>query len=445
MNKKIKILFVNQDQAGVFYWRTYLPAIMLQQNHSDEFDVTIKQDFTQTTFEELAQYDIIHFHQSLHGENEQMKKFFDSLGIVSIIDIDDNPCLPPTHPMYHLIKTQKRDVQILGGLKYADAISTTTDYFAKFLRTYNKNVGVFNNAATTEITPQFAYNRKESDKIRVGYIGGASHGKDFEQLKFMFQLFSDDEKLQSKITTSLHGFDLRGSKKMSQINEELLKELIGRGIQLPIVFQEFNKALGDINKVKSIPNDLKEKYKNNFVSFIEQPLPIEENIWYYYESVFTDKYKLIKDNNYLNHLKKYVDEEYTNSATQPYVRHFTKNVNSYMKHYDHIDVSLIPLTDNEFNRCKSPLKLAEASLKQVLPIVSNNPIYTKYIKHGVNGFIAKDERDFGKILKKIVNEPQLITDLTKQFVEDVKDEFDLAKITARRVEWYKDLLNNKRK
>lgn len=445
MNPKIKILFVNQDQAGVFYWRTYLPAIMLQQNHSNEFDVTIKQDFANTTFEELAQYDIVHFHQSLHGENEAMKKFFDNLGIVSIIDLDDNPRLHPSHPMYHLIKTEKRDVQILGGLKYADAISTTTDYFANFLKQFNKNIGVFNNAATTDIAPQFNYNRKESDKIRVGYIGGASHGKDFEELKSMFQILSADKNLQSKVTTSLHGFDLRGSKKMSMINENLVKELNDRRIDLNSVFFEYNKTQGDLNKMKTIPNDLKEKYKTNFVSFIEQPLPIEENIWYSYENTFTDNYKLIKDSNYLEHLKKYVDEDYPNASEQPYVRHFTKNVNSYMKHYDHIDVSLIPLVDTEFNRCKSPLKLAEASLKQVLPIVSNNPIYTKYIKHGVNGFIAKDDRDFAKILKKITNEPQLIKDLTTQFVEDVKDEFDLAKITERRAEWYKNLLDNKRK
>jgi glycosyltransferase involved in cell wall biosynthesis len=114
-----------------------------------------------------------------------------------------------------------------------------------------------------------------------------------------------------------------------------------------------------------------------------------------------------------------------------------------MNHYDEIDVSLIPLVNNEFNLCKSPLKLVEAYLKGCLPIVYNIPLYTQYITNGVNGFVAKDERDFTKIVKRIINNPSLITEMTENFINSVKDEFDLEIVTKKRVQWYKELLEKK--
>lgn len=445
MDKKLRILFVNADQAGVFYWRTFLPAMMINENHGDEFDVDIIHTLQETTEEQLKTYNIVHFHQTFQGDYELMKQFFDEHGIVSIIDLDDNPSLHPTHPMYHLVKTEQRDKLILGGLKYADAVSTTTEYFLNVLKKYNSNIEHFQNAATSTIAPQFNYNRKPSNKLRVGYIGGSSHAKDLELLQNLFDIYSSDNDMQSKMSISLHGFDLRGSNKATHINKDLLVELTNRNISLPLVFKEFNKTFGELDKMTTIPNDLKEKYRGNFVHVTELPLTPEQNVWTQYEKIFTNNYKLIKDPQYLEYLLRYKDEEFEGDINaQPYRRYFTKQINSYMKHYDNIDVALVPLVNNEFNYCKSPLKLAECYYKQVLPIVSNNQLYTQYIKHGVNGFVAKDERDFTKIVKRLLREPGLLEEMKNNFMESVKDVFDLEIVTKKRVDWYKKLLNDKR-
>jgi hypothetical protein len=259
----------------------------------------------------------------------------------------------------------------------------------------------------------------------------------------MFQVFSSDKNIQEKATFSLHGFDLRGSSRQSMINPDLMKEISSRGLGLRDVMVQFNKVNGDINKMSTIPDDLKDKYKNHFVQYIEKPISPQENVWVRYEEIFTDNYKLIKDENYLQYLKKYNDEIYDDLDSQPYKRFYTKNINTYMNHYDEIDVSLIPLVNNEFNLCKSPLKLVEAYLKGCLPIVYNVPLYTQYITNGVNGFVAKDERDFTKIVKRIINNPSLITEMTENFINSVKDEFDLEIVTKKRVQWYKELLEKK--
>lgn len=442
---KIKILLANRDSAGVFYWRTYLPSLMLNKNHSDEFDITINQDVNFNDFEYLKQFNIIHTHQGFNTFDrlQELKDFFDANGIVTIVDLDDNPSLHPTHPMYHSIKAENLDLKIFNVLSYVDAVSTTTPYFANVLKKYNKEVMDFQNSATKTITPQFSNKRKPNDKIRFGYIGGSSHLKDIEQLTDMFQVFSSDKNIQEKATFSLHGFDLRGSSRQSMINPDLMKEISSRGLGLRDVMVQFNKVNGDINKMSTIPDDLKDKYKNHFVQYIEKPISPQENVWVKYEEIFTDNYKLIKDENYLQYLKKYNDEIYDDLDSQPYKRFYTKNINTYMNHYDEIDVSLIPLVNNEFNLCKSPLKLVEAYLKGCLPIVYNVPLYTQYITNGVNGFVAKDERDFTKIVKRIINNPSLITEMTENFINSVKDEFDLEIVTKKRVQWYKELLEKK--
>ena len=53
--------------------------------------------------------------------------------------------------------------------------------------------------------------------------------------------------------------------------------------------------------------------------------------WVKYEEIFTDNYKLIKDENYLQYLKKYNDEIYDDLDSQPYKRFYTKNINTNYK------------------------------------------------------------------------------------------------------------------
>ncbi len=84
----------------------------------------------------------------------------------------------------------------------------------------------------------------------------------------------------------------------------------------------------------SLKNKSEDKdYKLMLAGFYEH-----DSIWEKYEKIFTSNY-IIDDNNYGR----------INSA----------DVNSYAQAYNLMDIGLIPLSNNEFNRCKSDLKLVE--------------------------------------------------------------------------------------
>ncbi len=441
--KKIKILFANPDQAGVFYYRTLTPALQLQQSFSEEFDVEINQNVDWNDVEYLKKFDIIHSHRQFVPKSVE-EGFFNwakENNIKLVLDIDDYWVLGKEHPLYQIAKVENMAKSITDTIKLCDAVTTTTDYFRDIILKHNKNVIALNNGVNPEIMPQFNYARADDEKLRFGIICGSSHLHDIMELDNLGSVIHYDNNLKGKYRLSLHGYDLRGSITNIDINPDLVRDLIISGQDVQKISQELSKNSGDISKC-SISPDLKMKYLGIAFKHTNRDILPHESVWFKYEEILTDKYKSIKDPNYLAFLKEYKNENYTLGVKdQFYARHFTKGIHSYATHYDEIDVSLVPLLVNEFNLCKSPLKIAEAQAKNVAMIVSDNPIYTKYIKHGHNGLIAKDERDWTKLIKRLINEKGLAKQLADQLREDTKDEFDLVKITEKRAEFYKDLIN----
>lgn len=443
--KKIKILFTAFDRAGIWLHRIQNPALSLEKNFSDDFEVEINQNVDFNDFEYLKQFDIIQSHRQFgnYEQNETFFKFCKENNIITVLDIDDYPILHHSHPLYIQAKNERIAEKTFDTISKCDGITTTTEYFKNILQKYNKNVQDFENGIDPEISTQFKFRRKDSDRLRFGWVGGSSHMADIEKLKDLFQVVSSTPSMYDKVTYSLHGYDLRGSQNSLQLNEEMVREYAQRGGLINTLIQEFSKCNGDINKL-SLPNDLKEKYKHNFIITTSKPIGKEETVWYAYEKIFTDNYKLIRDEKYLEFLKLYENLPYSNEEEQPYRRFFTKPINSYGTHYDTLDVSIVPLVnDSEFNRCKSALKISEAVAKKCALIVSDHPIYTKYIKHEVNGLIAKDNRDYTKLVKRLINNPNMVEDYQNKLIEDLGETFSLTNITAKRAEFYKELYNQK--
>jgi hypothetical protein len=53
---------------------------------------------------------------------------------------------------------------------------------------------------------------------------------------------------------------------------------------------------------------------------------------------------------------------------------------------------------------------------------------------------ARNHSDWAKYVKKLVDNPNMITDLGERLYETVKDKYDLNQVTKTRAEFYKSLI-----
>lgn len=119
------------------------------------------------------------------------------------------------------------------------------------------------------------------------------------------------------------------------------------------------------------------------------------------------------------------------------------DVYNYAKHYHELDVSLIPLHNYEFNRCKSNLKMVEAGFKGRACIVSDIPPYSDDIRHMKNCMAVKEHKShngFYKAMKFMLSNRAAVTDMAKQLHEDMTEKYHMDVVNPIRRDLYKQLL-----
>jgi glycosyltransferase involved in cell wall biosynthesis len=100
---------------------------------------------------------------------------------------------------------------------------------------------------------------------------------------------------------------------------------------------------------------------------------------------------------------------------------------------------------------KSQLKVIEAGFYKKALIASNVGPYTIDLKHAMkNGEFTdgnallvdevKNHSDWAKNIKKLVDNPNMITDLGERLYETVSQKYDLNIVTKTRAEFYKSLI-----
>jgi glycosyltransferase involved in cell wall biosynthesis len=100
---------------------------------------------------------------------------------------------------------------------------------------------------------------------------------------------------------------------------------------------------------------------------------------------------------------------------------------------------------------KSQLKVIEAGFYKKALIASNVGPYTIDLKHALkngqftdgNALLVNETNnhsDWAKNIKKLVENPNLITDLGERLYETVKDRYNLNVVTAERASFYKSLI-----
>jgi glycosyltransferase involved in cell wall biosynthesis len=404
MKEKINVLVLPSDTTGVGKFRSVDPHVMLQNMFSNEFhvDIDYKPDVNNPNY--WKKYQIVHIHRNVGSSYEgtqQLIGFLKLNGIKVIVDLDDYWLPTKEHPIHSLIVQNKIHEKITQNLKLADYVTTTTEIFANEIRKYNKNVVVFPNAINPD-EPQFKEPTLESERIRVGWLGGSSHLHDLKLLEGFIQKNSS---INNKLQYVICGFDIRGN------------------------VTEINQQTGEQK---------------------QRPIKPEETVWVKYEEIFTNKYSII-DDKYKSFLQEFKESEYENELIQPYRRVWTKPVNTYASNYSKFDISLAPIKNHIFNRVKSQLKVIEAGFYKKALISSNVGPYTIDLKHSLkNGnFVdgnallvdeTKNHSDWAKFIKKLVDNPNMITDMGERLYETVKDKYNLQNVTVLRKEFYESII-----
>jgi len=401
---KIKVLVVPSDRTGVGKFRSVDPHIFLQNLYPDDFHVDIVYEPPYDDVNYWTQYQIVSFHRSIGPDFEKAHRLIqmlNSLGVITVCDIDDYWMPGKEHPIHDIIKVHKINEKITANLKVAKYVTTTTSLFADEIRKLNKNVIVFPNAINPNES-QFKEPTLESDRLRIGWLGGSSHLHDIQLLDQGFgKIFS----LKDKLQYVLCGFDTRGS------------------------VTEINAQTGEQTKRNILPH---------------------ETVWAQYEKIFTQNYSIVSDE-YKKHLINYNQESYTGNPDEPYLRVWTKPVTSYAKNYAKFDVSLSPIKNTMFNRMKSQLKVIEAGFYKKALIASDLGPYTIDLKHCMkngefvdgNAMLVNENRnhaDWPKFIEKLVKNPNLAKDMGERLYETVKDKYDLNVVTKTRAEFYKSII-----
>ena len=406
MKEKINVLVLPSDKTGVGKFRSVDPHVFLQNLYPDDFHVDIDYEPQINNIEYWKKYQIIHAHRTIGNDYDFAPKLIEwlkSLGIVVIVDLDDYWLPTKEHPIHSLIVQNKIDEKIKTNLKVASYVTTTTDIFANEIRKINKNVIVFPNAINPK-EAQFNQPTPPSEKIRIGWLGGSSHLHD---LALMDGFVQKNSMINDKLQYVICGFDTRGT------------------------VTEVNPQTGEQKQRNILPH---------------------ETVWARYEEIFTSNYKTT-DEEYKKFLLNFKEEEYKSNTELPYVRVWTKPVNTYAMNYSKFDISLAPIKNHIFNRMKSQLKVIEAGFYKKALIASEIGPYTIDLVHCLkngefndngNAILIPENRnhsDWSKSIKKLVDNPEMIKELGERLYNTVKDKYDLNKVTDERASWYKSLIN----
>jgi glycosyltransferase involved in cell wall biosynthesis len=401
---KINVLVVPSDKTGVGKFRSVDPHVFLQNLYPDDFHIDIIYDVPMNNMEFWKKYQIIAFHRSITPDFEASHELIQKLngmGIVTIDDMDDYWMPTKEHPIHDVIRFNKINEKITANLKVAKYVTTTTSIFADEIMKLNKNVVIFPNAINPN-EPQFKEPTPESDKLRIGWLGGSSHLHD---LQLLDQSFSKLTQYKDKLQYVLCGFDTRGS------------------------VTEINAQTSEHKKRDILPH---------------------ETVWAQYEKIFTQNYSTVSED-YKKYLNVFSPEGYPNEMNEPYLRVWTRPVQSYAKNYSKFDVSLAPIKNHIFNRMKSQLKVIEAGFYKKAIIASNLGPYTIDLKHSLdhgnfvdgNALLVDENRnhsDWAKFIEKLVKNPNMAKDMGERLYETVKDKYDLNVVTKARAEFYKSIV-----
>ena len=107
------------------------------------------------------------------------------------------------------------------------------------------------------------------------------------------------------------------------------------------------------------------------------------------------------------------------------------DIHLYAQLYRHFDVSLAPLLNSKFNRCKSDLKVVEAGYTKTAIMASNATPYKESIIHNKTGILCSTPEDWRREVNDMTLEKA--QNLAGELYEYCKKHYDISQINKERL------------
>jgi glycosyltransferase involved in cell wall biosynthesis len=248
-NPKLKkILYLPPHNDACAWYRCIVPGLALRKRGWHV-------DFTQKADAKLLkQYDIIVFQRANNESALKCIEFCNSLGILTVGEIDDNLWLiHETNPAYE-VWTRERLSGLEKCLRAVRLITTTTHALADYLKLLNSSVVILPNMLPSEYW-QVKQTESLDGQIVIGWAGSSSHWPDLEMLKGVIPQILDEysnaefhiagldkapfpEHKRIKIVEPVHGEDLA-----------LLLATFNIGL-VPLISGKFNDCKSDLKFIE---------------------------------------------------------------------------------------------------------------------------------------------------------------------------------------------------
>ena len=419
---KILVITDKANLTGINWHRMIMPHNDLAMNYEGvQCQAAISMDTVDD--ESLKDFQIVVFSRIV-SDSERTKEIIDrakKLGLKVIIDIDDYWKLHSKHEMNGIYEAKNVANQTLEGLKQADWVTTTTEHFADKIREFNTNVTVLPNSIANN-DEQFWSEPTQSERVRIGWIGGIFHKED---LALVYNGFKD---VWKDIKHDKFQFCLGGWNYPNKLN--YIKQVVNDSRSSPDIKILFGRYIGYLEQGIDVPD--KYIFNDTFGNVQQYDL---------IEGYMTDFLKYPKDEAYKEYLKKKVAEGNEVGINQPYTRLPVEKPNTYGTLYNSLDVSLVPLIANNFNSFKSQIKIIEAGFMKKAVIVSNVMPYTIDCNSKNSILISPSKRGegWGAAMKSLILNPNKREDLAEAMHETVKDKYAMETVNKVRYDLYKKL------
>ena len=202
--EKIKILAITKE-GGSGYHRINYPFNKINGIDLDEKEINVDfKQFSEEVFKTATEYDILLYHWDIAVNITDLGNL-KSKGVKIIYSIDDSPNIEEDNSNFqNPFLRQYIKGRVIQHILNADAVIVSTERLLLQCKEFNANIAVLPNFLDPK---DFKIEKKESEKLRIGIMGSASHISNFLSLKGVINRLAKNKEIVKNCEFWLCGED----------------------------------------------------------------------------------------------------------------------------------------------------------------------------------------------------------------------------------------------